>query len=297
MLLWEKEIPAYLTDRKNVIGFILFTAVFALVFINMYEPFDSGRWLNVTTQFQFFFYSSLIILIGVLVIVFSRLLMFLIKRHRSIRYGVYALWIVGEIFSMALVYAIIQEFYLQVEHDFMIILRNSVRNTALVILLPYIISWLYLSFKDKYQTLEELTMKKEAQTNKTVYDKNKTGTFALLHFKDEKGSLKFSIKNEDLIYLEAADNYIIVHYLDNQKEARYILRNTLKNIEQEFRNSNLVRSHRSFIVNMDKVKMIKKEKEGLVVGFDVPFDTGIPISKTYVDSFIKKLSISSDMDA
>ena len=295
MLPWERDIPEYLTERRNVFGFILFTAVFALVFINIYEPFDSGRWLNVTSQFQFFFYSSIIILIGVLVIVFSRLLMFLIKRKRPIRYMEYGLWIAGEILAMALVYSIIQEFYLQVEIDFMVILRNAVRNTALVILLPYIISWLYLSFKDKYKTLEEIMSRRTTHEDIST-DKSMAGPNPLLPFKDEKGVMKFSIKRDDLLYLEAADNYVIIHYLDNQKESRYILRNTLKNIEQGFRNSHLVRSHRSFIVNMDKVNMIRKEKEGLVVGFDAPVSTSIPISKTYMDTFIRKLSLSSGSD-
>jgi len=295
MLPWERNIPDYLTERRNVFNFILFTAVFALVFINIYEPFDSGRWLTVTSQFQFFFYSSIIILIGMLVIVFSRLLMFLIKRRRPIRYIEYGLWIGGEILTMALVYSIIQELYLRVETDFMIILRNSVRNTALVILLPYLISWLYLSFKDKYKTLEEIMSKRSPEGMMQV-DKNISGSMPLVPFKDEKGVMKFSIKRDDLLYLEAADNYVIIHYLDNQKESRYILRNTLKNIEQGFRNSNLVRSHRSFMVNMDKVKMIRKEKEGLVVGFDAPVGTNIPISKTYMESFIRKLSLSSGSD-
>lgn len=295
MLPWEKNIPEYLTERRNVFNFILFTALFALVFINIYEPFDSGRWLNVTSQFQFFFYSSIIILIGMLVIVFSRLLMFLIKRRRPIRYLEYALWITSEILVMALVYSIIQEFYLQVEADFMIILRNSVRNTALVILLPYLISWLYLSFKDKYKTLEEIMSKGQPQ-NGMIAEKSTTGPMPLVPFKDEKGVMKFSIKKDDLLYLEAADNYVIIHYLDNQNESRYILRNTLKNIEQGLRNSSLVRSHRSFMVNMDKVNMIRKEKDGLVVGFDGPVTTSIPISKTYMETFIRKLSISSGSD-
>ena len=294
MLLWEKEIPKYLTERKNVVGFILFTAIFALIFINLYEPFESDKWLNVT-QFQFFFLSSMIILIGMLVIVISRLLMFLITKKRAMRYGEFGLWIIGEVFSMALVYSIIQRYYLQVDKEFSIILQSSVKNTALILLLPYIFSWLYLSFRDKYKTLEELLSKRSSQNPKYQVD-TAGSAMHFIPFKDEKGLLKFSIKRENLLYIEAADNYVIIHYLDNQKESKYILRNTLKNIEHEFKNSILVRSHRSFIVNMDKVKMIRKEKEGLFVGFESPVQTSIPISKTYMDSIIKNMSISTLAD-
>jgi len=293
MLLWEKEIPKYLTERRNVVGFILFTAVFALIFINIYEPFGSQKWGDVS-QVQFFFLSSMIILIGMLIVVFSRLLMYIITRQRPIRYGAYALWIFGEIFSMALVFSIIQYYYLKSGDDFSVILGNSVRNTALVILLPYIISWLYLSFKDKYRTVEELMSERSAnELSGTSIGKSVHGNITLMPFRDEKGLLKFSIKKDDVLYLEAADNYVIIHYIDNEKIARFVLRNTLKNLESDLRHSRLLRSHRSFMVNMDRVKMIKKEKDGLIVGFDAPVSTSIPISKTYVDNFIKNLSVNT----
>ncbi len=165
MLLWEKEIPEYFTDRRNIVSFVLFTAIFALVFINIYAPFGVDSWLNVT-DFQLFFYSSIVILIGMLVIAVSRLLMYLLSRKKSIRYGEYALWIFGEILSMAFVYALIQRFFLQGQKDFMEIMRNTVRITAFIILLPYVIYWLYLSFKEKYILLEKMSIGPSRETMK-----------------------------------------------------------------------------------------------------------------------------------
>jgi DNA-binding LytR/AlgR family response regulator len=296
MLLWEKKIPEYFTERKNVVSFILFTAVFALVFINIYAPFGVDRWLNVT-DFQLFLYSSIVILIGMLVIVISRLLMYLITRKKSIRYGEYGLWIFGEIFSMALVYAIIQRFFLHVNRDFMLILKNSLRITAFIILLPYVISWLYISFRDKYKTLERITRNKPALNNKFAEENRQSGgILSMIPFRDEKGVMKFSIKKEDLLYLEAADNYVIIHYLDHNRQSRYIIRNTLKRIEQEFQGSGLVRCHRSFIVNLDNVKVIRKEKDGLIIGFEAPTNITVPISKTYLDTLIRKLSLAAQPD-
>jgi hypothetical protein len=134
-----------------------------------------------------------------LVIVISRVLMFLISRKKPIHFGEYALWIIAEIFSMALAYAIIQRFLLHGQKDFMTILHNSVRITAFIILLPYVIFWLYLSFKDKYVLLEKL------RTNHSGPDENsyKTtgGNWSMIQFRDEKGILRFSIKGEDLLYL------------------------------------------------------------------------------------------------
>jgi hypothetical protein len=286
MLIWEKKIPDYLTNRRNIVSFILFTAAFALIFINIYAPFGVDKWLNVS-EIQLFFYSSIVILIGMLVIVISRMLMFLFTRKQTIRFGTYALWIVGEILVMALVYTLIQWFFLHVSNDFLYTLKNSIRTTAYIILLPYFISWLYLSFKDKYQKLERIGSSSGNIMNDSLEVRP---TLTMIPFRDEKGVLKFSIKKEDLLYIEAADNYIIIHYLDNHKPAKYMIRNTLKKLEEGLSGSGLVRSHRSYMVNIDNVKVLRKEKEGLIIGFESPIQVTVPISKTYLDGFIKKLS-------
>jgi DNA-binding LytR/AlgR family response regulator len=294
MLLWEKEIPEYFTDRRNIVSFILFTAIFALVFINIYAPFGVDDWLN-AADFQLFFYSSIVILIGMLVIAVSRLLMYLISRKKPIRYGEYALWIIGEILSMALVYALIQRFYLHGQKDFMVILKNSIRITAFIILLPYVIYWLYLSFKEKYVLLEKMSLAHPGNAE-NFNDIKQGGTWSMIPFKDEKGILRFSVKREDLLYIEAADNYVLIHYLDGNKQLKYMIRTTLKRIEEEFTEKNLVRCHRSFMINIDHVRTIRKEKEGLIINFESPVDITLPISKTYLDVFIRKLSNTVNPD-
>lgn len=289
MLPWDRKIPDYLTDRRNIVNFILFTAAFALVFINLYSPFGVDMWLDVSA-FQLFAYSSIVILIGMLVIVISRILMLMVARKNAIRYGTYAFWIIGEILVLALVYALIQWFFLHVGSDLMLILRNSIRTTFFIIMLPYVISWLYLSFKDKYVTLEKIENNLSSNDMATLTEKKSITSFSMIPFHDEKGVLKFSIKKDDLLYIEAADNYIVIYYLNDQKLAKYMIRNTLKRIELELPNAGLVRSHRSYMVNIDNVKVIRKEKEGLVIGFESPVNITVPISKTYLDVFIRKLS-------
>jgi len=81
MLDFQKPIPSYLNEKQNITRLILFTSLFALVFINIYSPFGVDRWFNLT-RLEFFTYSSLTILIGVLVVVLSRILMYhFCKRH------------------------------------------------------------------------------------------------------------------------------------------------------------------------------------------------------------------------
>jgi DNA-binding LytR/AlgR family response regulator len=288
MLPWEKSIPEYLTNRKNTVNFILFTALFALVFINIYAPFGSNKWLDLS-DVRFFAYSSIVILIGMLVIVLSRIILVVISRKHAINFVAYALWIMGEIIVLALVYALIQWYFIHVGNDLLSVFNNTIRTTAYIILLPYFISWLYLAFKDKYNRLQRLEKNSADQTFSPEEGKPPLSA-SMIPFRDERGILKFSIKKEDLLYLEAADNYIIIHYLDNLKPAKYIIRNTLKRVEEGMPSSGLVRCHRSFMVNMDNVKVIRKEKDGLIIGFESPAQLHVPISKTYLEPFIRQLS-------
>lgn len=95
MIDFQKPIPQYLIEKKNILRLVLFTSLFALVFINAYSPFGASRWYNVT-RFQFFTYSSLTILVGVLVVVISRILMYHVCKKHIIRIWQYLLWIFAE---------------------------------------------------------------------------------------------------------------------------------------------------------------------------------------------------------
>jgi hypothetical protein len=282
MLVVEHTIPAYLTEKKNIVRHILFTAFFALVFINIYAPFGVENWVKLT-KLQLIFSSSLVILTGVLVVAVSRIIMYQICRRNRINYFRYGLWIAGEIISMGMVYAILQTVILNDKRDFIIVFKSTLTTTLLVLLIPYTITWLYFSWMDKNRKLEQMTGAFVPKASLPL----------MLAFNDEKGELRFSLKTQDLLYLEAADNYVIIHYSDKNKPSRYLIRNSLKNMEAGLLESGIIRCHRSSMVNFERVKIIKKEKDGLVIELDGVYNNSIPVSKTYVDQVMKVFSTYS----
>ena len=72
-----REIPDYLKDKSTIITQVMFVSIFALVFINIYSPFNASSWFEVG-RIEFFFYSSAFILSGMLVIVVSKLIFVLL---------------------------------------------------------------------------------------------------------------------------------------------------------------------------------------------------------------------------
>lgn len=279
MIDFKRPVPSYLNEKQNIVRLILFTSLFALVFINAYSPFGADRWYNLT-RLQFFTYSSLTILVGVLVVIISRIIMYRTSKKFSLNFWQYVLWIFAEILSMALTYASFEKLFLKDSRLFTDLVKNSSRNTALVLLLPYSVLWLYFSWRDKKEQIERLE-------DLPAFPDNPRD---MIPFYDDKGILKFSIKKENLLYLESAENYVNICYLNKGKVSKYLLRDTLKKLEENFSGTEIIRCHRYYIVNFEKVKVMRKDREGLKLEFDNPSVTDIPVSKTYVNNVMQTFS-------
>lgn len=279
MIDFQKPVPSYLIEKHNIVRLILFTSLFALVFINIYAPFDLNKWFN-QTRLEFLTYSSLIILAGVLVVVLSRVIMYQVCKRYIINIWQFLFWIVAEVFLMALFYALFEKYFLDDNRIFSELVKISAKNTALVLLLPYSILWLYFSWIDKKEQIERLADVQFFPAN----------TRNMIPFYDDKGILKFSIKKENLLYLESAENYVSICYLNKGKVSKFLHRETLKKIEESFSGTEIIRCHRSYMVNFEKIKVIRKEKDGLKLEFDNPSVMDIPVSKTYITSVMNTFS-------
>lgn len=267
----KQNIPTYIYERRNSVKLILFTALFALIFINIYKPFNSPNWYAVS-EFKFFVFSSLIILTGVLVVVISRIIMYHRGKRHTITIGTYAIWILLEIFFMSLFYTI-YTLKLNPEREYLSAFKESSINTSLVLLLPYAVLHLIFSYQDKERQLQ-------------LIEKNKTDGVKkqdVISFYDEKNELRLSVKRDHLLYLESADNYVCIWYMNKGQLAKFMLRNSLKAMEEHLGDTNVLRCHRSYMVNFDQVKVLRREKDGIYLELGIEKVPDIPISKTYSD--------------
>ena len=275
MGMWDKNIPSYIYDKQHIVQLILWTAFFALVFINIYKPFSSSSWYDIS-EFKFFVFSSLIILTGVLVVVLSRIIMFHWGKRHAISVGNYSIWILLEIFFMSLFYTI-YTLVLNPEREYMDVFETSTINTSLVLLLPYSVLHFYFSYKDKERRLLLLEEhQEEVIARQSVFS-----------FYDEKQELRLSVKRSELLYLESADNYVCIWYQSKGQLTKFLLRNSLKAMEEHFADTNVLRCHRSYMVNFEQVKVIRREKEGILLELGIERVPDIPISKTYSEKVMR----------
>jgi DNA-binding LytR/AlgR family response regulator len=223
---------------------------------------------------------------GIIVLSISRFAMYLLRNKIKITYLAYSIWIFSEILVMSVLYALVVKIGLKDYRDFFDIAPLAMLYITLILFLPYVVSWLYLSLQDKKVHLDRIVQMSK-YIDEESYFAIQPDKFNLIHFSDDKGTLRLSIKFHNLYYIESSDNYVNIYYENKGKIARFLLRRSLKSIEDSYAEYPLVRCHRSYIVNTNKVKVLRKDKEGLFLDLDYLNLPDLPVSKTYAEQVIK----------
>jgi hypothetical protein len=278
-----REIPDYLKDKSTIITQVMFVSVFALVFINLYSPFNASSWFEVG-RIEFFFYSSAFILTGMLVIVFSKLVFVVLVRRIRFTYLHFAAWNLMEIVLLASAYLVVDLVLLKSNADLVDRFISLLFITLLVLAIPYSISWMWLSLKDNRTKLENFT----EDTSLEFREKQ------MITFRDETEKLRFSIKSRDILFVESTDNYVTVHTVEKGKIKKIMLRNTMKRLEKELEGTLIQRCHRSYMVNFENIKLVKLISTNLYIYIDFPEEIRIPVSRTYaehVHEFLNRVSL------
>jgi len=278
-----KQIPDYLKDKSTITSQVMFVSIFALVFINIYSPFNAASWFEVG-RIEFFFYSSAFILFGMLIIVISKLIFFLMVRRIKFTYLIFGIWHVMEVVLLAVTYLVVDLVLLNSEAELVERFTGLLFITLLVLAIPYSLSWLWISLKDKREKLE-------TQTENTSQEFRER---QMITFRDETEKLRFSIKSSDILYVESTDNYVTVHTSEKGKMKKIMLRNTMKRLEKELEGTLIHRCHRSYMVNFENIKLVKLISTNLYIYMDFPDEIRIPVSRTYaehVHEFLNRVSL------
>lgn len=97
----------------------------------------------------------------------------------------------------------------------------------------------------------------------------------------------YQVEDSALLFIEAKRNYVHVH-LRGSNTPR-IFRTTLSNLEQQLEDhSGIVRCHRAFIVNLNKVIEVTGNSQGLQLHFDDDREP-VPVSRSYLTSIKEQL--------
>lgn len=96
----------------------------------------------------------------------------------------------------------------------------------------------------------------------------------------KKDSQLIRVNSKDIVYIEALADYISIHTTN----AKYTILSTMKAIESRLPEDDFARIHRSYIIRIDRIKVI----EDAIVFVD---DKSFPISRTHRENLFKKLNL------
>lgn len=286
-----KPIPSFIYSRANQIFMILFVPIFALIFINIYRPLDFDRiddsilkGLNISREISIQLIALMLVTGGMAVATISRVIMRAYTNKRSISYIGYIVWILGEIGAMASLYTL-AALFTDTDKSIPELFNNSFVKTSLILFIPYTICYIYFVWQENRRELRSL--RKQIDRDETVLQK------AYIQILDEKGEMRLSIRRENLVAIESADNYVCIYYLNGDKTKKSMVRNTLSRVAEHLQGTRIVRCHRSYMINLDHAKILHRDKDGVFIELGIEGIPDIPISRTYADN-VREWLINKD---
>ena len=279
----KNYIPSYFNTKRNILLLLWVTAVFGEMFILFFQPVQCRTWVD--SDWKFLLWVTIVVVTAVSVIALSRTIMYHYAKHHKISYLDYAIWIAAEVTAIAGVYAAfpvvaMRSFAAEWDLTLFYLFKEALFATTFTLLIPYAFVILWVVVKDRGEQIVRLQARKHVleETPEEMYK-----------FYDEKGDLKLSVNPSMVYFIEAADNYVMVYYLNAGKLEKLMIRNSLKNIEWRFRDKGLVRCHRSFIVNIRLVKLFRRQEGEVMLDFGDEKIPSIPVSKGYSEGVMSML--------
>ena len=240
---------------------ILAMPVFYLAFIPIYESQWMLQFLDIGQGYMVNALLISCILIGVMAA--SRIPMSLIGKSYRISWWQYALWSFAEVIIfccfaalyMALVYG---------DFGYFPALGKCLCIALAILPYPYIVNAILFALirPDEVATSEE----------------------DLVRFTDSTGRLKLVIAHDVILFIEAQENYVSIHYMEGEQQKEYTLRQSMRGIEELMERHSIIRCQRSFFVNPRHVTVLRRDKEGMIQAeLDVANSKSVPVSPKYYE--------------
>ena len=217
------------------------------------------------------------------VVALSRTLLVLTTRTARLRESDYLWWQLIEVFSTSLFINLFLSLYMH--QGFFGHLPMVILIYISVCIYPYAFYWLLAERIDR-----DVRLASASHTIMQLRRVDHDDSSSMLRFADEKGTVRLVLSIENIVSIEAAGNYVTLLYLNANRLTRYSLRNTLKGIEPLCENTTLIRCHRSYYINLQHVRLLRKSPDGLLAEIDVEGVAPVPVSKSYATDVTARFS-------
>ncbi|HOG18961.1 MAG TPA: LytTR family DNA-binding domain-containing protein [Salinivirgaceae bacterium] len=129
----------------------------------------------------------------------------------------------------------------------------------------------FLKSVNKANKLHSEAMQMSGNTNEEIFIRKKNSTLVRLSY-------------DDILWIEALENYVVISTHDE----KFTIHFTMKAVNDRFLESRFKRVHRSYIVNINKIKMIE---DNVIIIETKQGNKVIPIGKSFRDSLLNDINL------
>ena len=266
------KIPDYMFTRKFLFSTVLFIVLFSILFLQLYSPFSSTYWFTLRESYKLLGTVTLYAF-AVMFLISSKVLLIELNRRYEIRIPGLILFSLAEVLAVSVIYVAIT-MLVQQDTKLAELFPRALFCIFLILVIPYCIAYLY-----GYAHGLKIASNESA--------KPKGALIVSIH--DNKGNVKLSLRIMDILYAVSEDNYVKIFYEQDGVVRNSMIRTTAKNIEDDLEGL-ITRCHRSYLINIAKVKFFNNDRDNLYVILDQDGINPIPVSRSYRDTIASLLS-------
>lgn len=264
----NKPFP-FLDNTKDKLFLVIFCGIFSTLFINIYKPLNITTWVHDSAIGNFLtIWSGGII--GALVLGFTQFVIRPRINLNTLNVGQFSLWVLFEFLFLTTILFLI---YKDNANPFWVEFFTVLRITFYLAILPYFLACLLIAVK---------------QLSKKAEQKVESSSISLAQYslKDENDKIVLVIKPQQLLLLKSENNYTSVFFLQNEQVEKKLIRTNLKKLENELKEfPNLLRIHRSYMINLTHIDSVDRKKGSFQLLLTQLPDMPLKVSETYKPIF------------
>jgi len=281
-------------DLKSGIKDSFYVGVFVLIFLLIFQPFGLS---TTETPIKIYLICGYAIVCFLVLFTNSLLPILLKKLFNEEKWCVYKhiLWRLWIIFSIGLgnylfacIFDSIIDFFQLGVKTFLLFLLI----TLIIAIIPMTVYTLITHnqlLKKNIKTAETITEQISA-SRYVEYDSDDQNKKQILVLLSENNKESCTFPASYLLYISSEDNYVRIVFCKSEKIEKKLIRNSLKNIEKQIKDFPLIfRSHRAYIVNINKIINSSGNAQGLKLSIRHT-DFKVPVSRGYYKKFNEILS-------
>lgn len=250
-----------------LLGFFIF------LFLYAFKPFGLHRTGEGLMTFAFYFGA----ITTIVSLAYEIFLDYVIRLDRQTESWTFGKWIISVSILICLIASANYILMYQVLHA----VSLSLKSFGAVLYSTVLIGIFPITFFGAL-SMNQALRRNEALAKGFVKHQEEESDITLIINADDGEELQ--ILASQFLFAEAMQNYLAVHYEEQDVIKKQILRLAMKDLESQISGQAILRCHRSFIVNKSRINKMTGNAQGLKLKLDKA-EEEIPVSRTYIDHF------------